>query len=223
MTYRETLQAVNTLKALKIVGIEGGQRGAYVYFPCTVCGKQAVIKAYGDKKNIWYCPECKGKGHIISLIMNIVGIAWNEAKSLLEVKAVTYPAAKIQKELFLEYKLQYNKFLEAQGISDEIARAYRIGVPKGKTILSNCVAFTVHDENGKRIAYYGIRIKDLKPVFHSSFNPELYLYNYHRIDPEADIHFTTNMFDCIRNFSSGRQSVYNFGLPYLSAEQISLL
>jgi hypothetical protein len=52
LTYRETLQAVDTLKALKIVGIDGGQQGAYVYFPCTVCGKQAVIKAYGDKKNI---------------------------------------------------------------------------------------------------------------------------------------------------------------------------
>jgi ribosomal protein L37AE/L43A len=68
LTYRETLQAVDTLKALKIVGIDGGQQGAYVYFPCTGCGKQAVIKAYGDKKNIWYCPECKDKGHIISLI-----------------------------------------------------------------------------------------------------------------------------------------------------------
>ena len=223
MTYRETLQAVDTLKALKIVGIDGGQQGAYVYFPCTGCGKQAVIKAYGDKKNIWYCPECKDKGHIISLIMKMAGVEWNEAKSLLEGKAFAYPAAKIQKELTLEYELQYNKFLEAQGISEEIVSAYGIGVPKGKTMLSGCVAFTVHDENGKRIAYYGIRMKDLKPVFHSSFNPELYLYNYHRIDPEIDVHFTTDMFDCIRIISSERQSVCNFGLPYLSAEQISLL
>jgi hypothetical protein len=223
LTYRETLQAVDTVKALKIVGIDGGQQGAYVYFPCTGCGKQAVIKAYGDKKNIWYCPECKDKGHIISLIMKMTGIGWNEAKSLLEVKAVTYPAEKIQKELTLEYELQYNKFLEAQGISEEIARAYAIGVPKGKTMLSGCVAFTVHDENGKRIAYYGIRMKDLKPVFHSSFNPELYLYNYHRVDSETDVHFTTDMFDCIRTLSSGRQPVCNFGLPYLSTEQISFL
>jgi len=33
MTHRETLQAVDTPKALKIVGINGGQQGAYVYFP----------------------------------------------------------------------------------------------------------------------------------------------------------------------------------------------
>jgi hypothetical protein len=223
LTYRETLQAVDTLKALKIVGIDGGQQGAYVYFPCTGCGKQAVIKAYGDKKNIWYCPECKDKGHIISLIMKIAGIEWNEAKSLLEAKAFAYPTAKIQKELALEYELQYNKFLEAQVISEEIAREYEIGVPKGKTMLSGCVAFTVHNENGKKVAYYGIRMKDLKPVFHKSFNPELYLYNYHRIDPEKDVYFITDMFDCIRTLSSGRQSVCNFGLPYLSAEQISLL
>jgi len=157
LTYRETLQAVDTLKALKIVGIDGGQQGAYVYFPCTGCGKQAVIKAYGDKKNIWYCPECKDKGHIISLIMKMAGVEWNEAKSLLEGKAVTYPATKIQKELTLEYELQYNKFLEAQGISEEVVREYVIGVPKGKAMLSGCVAFTVHDENGNKIAYYGIR------------------------------------------------------------------
>jgi hypothetical protein len=29
MTYRETLQTVDTLKALKIVGIDGGKQGAY--------------------------------------------------------------------------------------------------------------------------------------------------------------------------------------------------
>jgi hypothetical protein len=63
-------------------------------------------------------------------------------------------------------------------------------------------------------------MKDHKPVFHSSFNAELYLYNYHRIDLETDVHFTTDMFDCIRILSSGRQSVCNFGLPYLSTEQI---
>jgi hypothetical protein len=74
-------------------------------------------------------------------------------------------------------------------------------------MLSGCVAFTVHDENGNKIAYYGIRMKDLKPVFHSSFNPELYLYNYHRIDPETDVHFTTDMFDCIRILSSGRRKI----------------
>jgi hypothetical protein len=32
LTHREILQAVDTLKALKIVGINGGQ-SAYVYFP----------------------------------------------------------------------------------------------------------------------------------------------------------------------------------------------
>jgi hypothetical protein len=155
--------------------------------------------------------------------MKMAGVEWNEAKNLLEGKAVTYPAARIQKELTLEYELQYNKFLEAQGISEEVVREYGIGVPKGKTMLSGCIAFTVHNENGNKIAYYGIRMKDLKPVFHKSFNPELYLYNYHRIEPETDVHFTTDIFDCVRILSLGRQSVCNFGLPYLSTEQLSLL
>jgi hypothetical protein len=71
--------------------------------------------------------------------MKIAGVEWNEAKSLLEGKAVAYPAAKIEKELTLEYELRYDKFLETQGISEEIAREYGIGVPKGKTMLTHII------------------------------------------------------------------------------------
>jgi len=53
MTYRETLQAVDTLKALKIVGIDGGQQGAYVYFPCTGCRLLSLVaKGYGYKGKV---------------------------------------------------------------------------------------------------------------------------------------------------------------------------
>ncbi len=224
MKYLEILQAVDTLKALNLIGIEGGQTGGYVNYPCTKCREgKAVIRAYGEKKNIWYCPACKGSGQIISLLMEAKAINWDEAKSILTEKAIPYSTAKIEKPISVSYELEYDRYLEQQGISKETAGLLGIGKPKGKTMLSGCIAFTVFDELDRKIAYYGIRIKDGRPVFHNSFNPELYLYNFSRIDAEQEVHFTTDMTECVKLISRGQQAVCNFGLPYLSSAHCALL
>ena len=76
MKYLEMLQAVDTMKALNLIGIEGGQTGAYVHYPCIKCEEgKAVIRAYGEKKNVWYCPGCKASGQIISLLMDSMAIS----------------------------------------------------------------------------------------------------------------------------------------------------
>jgi ribosomal protein L37AE/L43A len=223
MNYAETLKAVDTIKALQLIEIEAEQHGSYVYYPCTECGQRAVIKAYGDKKNVWYCPECKSKGQIISLVMKFKGIEWEDAKKILKEKAVAFSTGKIKKELKKEYKLDYDRFLEQQRIPEDICKSLGIGRPEGKTMLSGCIAFTVYDEIGKKIAYYGIRLKDGKAVFHNSFNPELYLYNFHNINPIEEVFFTTDMLECARLISKGQQAVCNFGLPYLSNTHLGLL
>lgn len=222
MTYQQTMQAVDTLKALKAIGLEGGQKGAYVYFPCE-CGKNIVIKAYGDKKNVFYCPDCKNKGTIISLVMGKNDLSYKEAVEFLEKKAIAYPAGKITKELSLEYELEYRKSIEAKGLPEELCKLLGIGFTKGKTMLSGCIVFTVRNENGIKVAYYGINVNNGKPIFHRSFNPELYLYNYDCIDPAMNVIFTTDMLDCARLISTGRQAVCNFGLPYLSTTHFNLL
>jgi hypothetical protein len=90
-------------------------------------------------------------------------------------------------------------------------------------MLSGCIAFTVLDELDRKIAYYGIRIKDGRAVFHNSFNPELYLYNFSRIDTDQEVLFTTDIVECARLISRGQQAVCNFGLPYLSTAHFALL
>jgi len=228
MNYTETLQTVDTLKALKLLGIEAEQKGAYIYFPCS-CGDKKVIKAYGEKKNVFYCPKCKASGHIIKLVSEIMSEKdteeWDlkKASAFLAEKAITYGASRITRELSMDYKLRYHPFLKEQGISEELATDLGIGVPQGKTMLSGCAAFTVHNEQGMKIAYYGIRLKDQKAVFHKSFNPELYLYNWHRIQKDGEVLFTTNLLDCVRLIGERKQSISNFGLPYLSATQLELL
>jgi hypothetical protein len=228
MNYTETLQTVDTLKALKLLGIEAEQKGAYIYLPCS-CGNTKVIKAYGEKKNVYYCPKCKDSGHIIKLVTEIMNAndteKWDfkKASDFLAEKAMTYEAPKIMRELTMDYKLHYHPLLKEQGISEELATDIGIGVPQGKTMLSGCVAFTVHNEQGMKIAYYGIRLKDRKAVFHKSFNPELYLYNWHRIQKDGEVLFTTNLLDCVRLIGEAKQTVSNFGLPYLSAAHLELL
>jgi len=217
------MNSVDTLKALAFLGLEGESTGAYIRFPCTRCGKQAVIKAYGEKKNVWFCPECKAKGHVISLVMQNREVDWQEAKKILADKALTYPSRKINDDLKIEYELVYDKVLEEQGISEDICRTLGVGRPKGKTMLSGCIAFTVFDEEGKKVAYFGLRIKDQKPVFHSSFNPELYLYRFNTISLEEPVFFTTSMFETLSMVVSGKAAICNFGLPYLSETHIELL
>jgi hypothetical protein len=187
MNYKESLQAIDPLKAFKALNISADQQGSYIYYPCTSCGRQAVIKACGDKKNVWYCPECKDKGHIISLVLSVMSETdsepwdYEKAKRFLVQKAVVYSPNTIKKELSFNYELEYDPFLEEQGISKELCEKLGIGRPKGKTMLSGCIAFTVSDGTGRKIAYYGVRIKGHKTVFHKSFNPELYLYNFNSV------------------------------------------
>ena len=225
MNYKDTLQAIDTEKALSLIGIEYESQGAYAKFPCpnSSCPGKAAIKEYSDKKNLYYCPQCKASGHIISLAMKTKGITWDEAKELLSKSQVT-KSNKITEELKMQYELHYGEFLKARDISEEECALFEVGIPKGKTMLAGTVAFTVRDENGKKIAYYGIKMKDGKPVFHNSFNPELYLWGFHRIiDKESPLRFTTNMFTCLKVQTGGFQSVCNFGLPYISKQQMELI
>jgi hypothetical protein len=222
MNYLSTLTAVDGLKALEVLGIEGTQSGSYINYPCNKCGEKAVLKAYGEKKNLSYCPACKHASHIISLVMETKQVDWEVAKKILE-KAIAHSAGKITKPITVSYTLEYDKYLEAQGIQEETARVLGIGRPKGKTMLSGAVAFTVYDEKDLKVAYYGVRVKDGKSIFHRSFNPELYLYGFNRLDTEQEVFFTSDLFDCVRLIQDGNQAICNFGLPYLSTAHLDLL
>lgn len=225
MSYKNTLQAVDTEKALSLLGIEFKTQGGYAKFNCPKpdCDGQAAIKAYGDKKNLYYCPKCKSSGHIIGLAMNQKSLKWEDANEVLIKNALGVNAKKITEELNLNYELVYHDFLKNKGLSEDICYQQEIGVPKGKAMLSGCVAFVIRDETAMKIAYYGIRMKDGNPVFHKTFNPELYLYNFCNVGFEGDVYFTTNIFECLKMIDDKKQAICNFGLPYLSPNHLALL
>jgi len=58
MNYTETLQSVDTLKALKLLGFEAEQKGAYIYFPCS-CGEKGLLKPMAKKRMFFIAQNVK--------------------------------------------------------------------------------------------------------------------------------------------------------------------
>jgi len=223
MNYKQILQAVDTEKVLNLLSVGYRSQGSYLVFDCPNCEGSASIKIYGASKNLFYCPKCKNGGHIISLVIEKNSLDWAKAVEFLVEKGFAENAPKIVEELKLDYELVYHDFIKNKGISKETCKLLGIGVPKGKTMLSGCVAFTVRSESGLKSAYYGVRMKDEKSVFHKSFNPELYLYNLCNINKNEIVYFATDIFECVKMIQQGKQSICNFGMPYLSTAHLILL
>ena len=221
MNYKNALQVIDPSRALGIMKMNQETSGAYIKFD-SLCGHKALVKTFGDKKNLWYCPDCKTGGNIISLYIKQMGVQYDEAvRQLVELAGTTQ--APITDELSLNYELQYLKGLEKLDISEEFCKEYGIGQPKGKTMLSGCLAFTVKNEEGMKVAYYGINLNSLKNVFHKSFNPELYLFNIDKALKAKKAVVVNSLLTWIAYESTGTTAVCNFGLPYLSAHQLKLL
>jgi hypothetical protein len=221
MTYQETLNRIHTFSALDAMKLEPIVRGAYVNFNCQ-CGAKASMKRSDDKKNLWFCPSCKQAGNILSLGMKIKGYSDKDEKGYNEVKKklldLTPSDEPLTEELKLNYKLQY----ELDGLSSEFLEGMGVGIPKGKTMLSGCVAFPVTN-GGVKVAYYGIRIKTLKPVYHKSLNPELYLLFYDNFIGRDFVVFVTEPLQALKLIQDDMAVVCNFRLPYLSEPQIKML
>lgn len=221
MKYPEAMQKIDTEKALIYLGFAIKKNGSYLNFPCIECGNESAIRYHGEKKNVAYCPTCKIGSNIISMAVKIKGIEFQEAKNLL-IEKTAGVSTPIEEELNLNYTLEWCAEMEKRELNQELCKKLGVGKPKGKTMLSGTIAFTVHNEHGLRVAYFGLKPDGTKK-FHQSFNPELYLYNYHYIDPTEEVWITEDMFTCLKMIDSGKQAVCNFGLPYLSAKQYQLL
>jgi hypothetical protein len=216
MRYSEAIHTVDTEKAFSLLGLEIKKEGSYMQF-LAPCGHEAVIRFYGEKKNLTYCPTCKKGGNIFQLALDLKGIDYADL-----VEKTSKPNRPIEEELKLNYELEFVPELEKLGLTKEFCERMGVGKPKGKTMLSGTIAFTVYNENGMKVAYVGLD-KQGNLKCHKSFNPELYLYNLNNVDPREEAWITTDMFSCLRHLAGGRQCVCNFELPYLSSRQLDIL
>ena len=220
MKYAEALQLINPYKVLYALNLSPKAQGGYLAFPCPACQEPAVIKTHSEKKNVWYCPKCKDSGNIISLVMRLKKLEYLDAKTFCLEKVE--PQKEITEELPLNYDLEWCELLNKEGIDKELCDRLGVGKPKGKTMLSGTIAFTVHNEHGLKVAYFGLKPDGTKK-FHQSFNPELYLYNVNNVDPREEVWLTTDMLRCLKHIQDGRKALCNFGLPYLSPKQYEML
>lgn len=222
MKYSEAMASINTERALRLLDLTLRVNGNYIYFPCVECGKESAIRFYGMKKNVAYCPACKTGRNIIGIAAKIKGIGFQDAKNFLVEKASVIEKP-IEEQLNVSGNLEWCEFMAEEGLNQELCENMEVGKWKGKGIMAGHVAFTVHNEHGVKVAYYGIHIPDKRVKFPSNFNPELYLYNYHNINHHEEVWITRDMFNCLRIIYSGKQAVCNFGLPYISPKQYILL
>lgn len=154
------------------------------------------------------------------MAVKLKSLEFQEAKNLLIEKAEA--PQPIGQPLQLDYDLEYHPILREKGIPEESSRILEVGKPKGKTMLSGCLAFCVRNEQGFKVAYYGIK-PDGTPKFHQSFNPETLLYCPIPLDYTKEVILTTDMVKCLVYIYNGKQAVSNFELPYLSKWQIDQL
>ncbi len=106
MKYKEALQAIDTLKALSLLGLTAYPNGSYAKFSCPECWEDYTsIKLYGEKKNVYFCQKCKGAGNILTLALKVkYFLDYREAieffqKSLVSLEPIT-------EELQLNYELE---------------------------------------------------------------------------------------------------------------------
>jgi hypothetical protein len=221
MKYPEAMQTIDTEKALIYLGFEPKANGSYLDFLCPACLNKASIRYHGQKKNVSYCQTCNKGSNIIAIAVQVKGIEFQDAKNLLLEKA-TYTDKEIEEELNLNYDLVYGAVMEKYQISEELATYLGIGFPKGRTMLSGKLTFTVHNERGIKVAYVGID-PDGRIKFHKSFNPEYYLLGYHLIDRTKEVWITNDMFTWMNLMGEEKQALCNFFLPYLSTKHYFLL
>ena len=167
--YKTVLRVVDTAKALEFLSIEFEHNsGKYINFKCPDCQGKARITMHGHGKNLWYCQDCKQGGNIIKLTRSIKNFEYEPAITELMKKCVL-PQKKLTEPVEKEYELEYNKFIEDKGVPYHICELLGVGIPKGKSMLSGCVAFLIRNDEGVKIAYYGIRIKNERPHFYKTF------------------------------------------------------
>lgn len=226
MDYHTLLNITDTGKALKELQIPYTIEGAYLNYPCTYCGKTARIRRYGVGKNLGTCNHCKNGTNIAKMVKEIQypdmerKAAWPIVQKYLK-KAQPFFYKKNDREWPQELELSYTPLLKEKGLTEEFCKEHFIG--KAKTgSLGGYTAFKFFNDDGLKIGYFGINVKDGKFRFFRNY-PEFYLYNFHAIDPTKEVLFVSDIWRCLAEMQEGKQAVSNFGFGYISVYQFDLL
>lgn len=233
MNYITAMQRIDPATVLKALKIDYCYDGSYVKFKCDCGSEAASFKAIGKKRNLFFCPSCKANGNIFTFAMEKKGIELNDRKQAVnpqeyeKVKkwliGLSPTIKRLNVELQLNYTLEFNEKIESYGLTQDFCAIHGIGQVQGRSMLAQCLVFTIRNEKGVKIAYIGKKFKGGKLEYHKSFNPEMYIYGMNLDFNGKPVVVTPDLVECAVLLQDGKPAVCNFGLPYLSEFQIGLL
>lgn len=228
MTYKDLLNVTDTEKALKALEIAYIVDGSYLNYTCIACGKTARIRRYGVGKNLSICNHCKDGTNIAKLVRDLQypdharEAAWISVQNYLK-KAQPVFYKKNSRPFTLDYEMIYTEPLKSHGLTPEFCQVQGIGKAKGSKYLGGYTALKMHNDDGVKIGYIGINVKDGKFRFPKTIYPDMYLYNFHAIDPTKEVIFISDTWKCLQAIQEGTQAISNFGHDYISVYQFDLL
>ncbi len=169
-------------------------------------------------KNLYFNPIGEDKGSVINFLAKQKGLDLRIAAQ--ELKKNFLAESKEPKRELPNLELNYCKFLEEKGISQEMAREYEIGLVKQHSIISGKLAFKVYDEFSNHSGYVAYNISKDEWFFPKGFKRTL--FNAHRITTQ-EVVLTISIWETLDYLKKGIPSVSLIGktMTDKQAEQLA--
>jgi DNA primase len=125
------------------------------------------------------------------------------------------------KPLGFELKgITYHAYLEARGISKDLAERFGVGFFPGKGSMSGRIVFPLKNEKAELVGYAGRAIDDSEPKYRlpAGFHKSLVLYNRHAVKGEA-ITIVEGFVACMKVSAAGFPCVALMGSTLSEAQE----
>jgi len=188
--------------------------------PYETRGKSLITKDafISLEKQMFFWKENKKGGNVIQYAADVRQTTNLEAARWL---SKTFLKNEIPEREIPELELRYSKEVEALNISEETAKNFEIGLPKGKTVMAGKVCFRCYDKSGAPIGYVGL--KDGKWFYPKGFRASEHLYNYNRRNGNQFCVLVSSPLEVAKLFQDGKPQAVGLFSPSLSEAQNELL
>ena len=210
--------------------------------PCPVHGGDNPTAFVVDRaRNLWFCHSgCRAGGDVVELVRRLDGVGYRQAALTLAHLAegaawvhLPTPLPTTPGSAFQPFQDRldldpYHPLLRAKGIEARTADRFEVGAWRGRGMLSNCIAFRLHDPDRAPLGYAGRRLDATRAqrlgkwVFPRRLPKRRLLYGWHRTSPDDTLVLVECPWGTLRLHQLGIPAVALLG-THLSAVQARLL
>lgn len=227
--FQELKDAVSIEEVGDFLDLQLKQTGAQLRGGCPVCGGDRTL-VITPSKGAFYCFASKKGGDLIALAAHVRELKVKDAAQELAERYLNRNGNSTRNSTVrtepeereegdgrgsqplqpLTYLQATHEAVQALGVSPETCEHFEAGyAPRG--ILRGRLAIPIHDLTGTLVAYCGRAVKDEQPLltFPKGFEPELYVFNLHRIE-EAELYISTDPLDVLLAYENGVENMISF-------------